>query len=137
MVKYHPTAAGEYAVHILCDNEDIPKSPHIAQILPRTDFHPEHVKTFGPGLLPNGVTVDTPAEFTVDTKNAGIAPLDVKVQDVFGKSVPVISRDKPDGTKLYSYTPKSTEPHTIEVNYGGVGESSFGKIFSKRRNSTD
>jgi hypothetical protein len=27
--------AGEYAVHILCDNEDIPGSPFMAQILPK------------------------------------------------------------------------------------------------------
>jgi hypothetical protein len=34
---------GEYAVHILCDDEDIPKSPYIAQVLPKTDYHPEKV----------------------------------------------------------------------------------------------
>jgi len=27
--------SGEYAVHILCDNEDIPGSPFMAQILPK------------------------------------------------------------------------------------------------------
>lgn len=42
-VKYHPTAPGEYAVHILCDNEDIPNSPYIAQVLPNTDYYPNKV----------------------------------------------------------------------------------------------
>lgn len=42
-IKYHPTAAGEYAVHILCDQEDIPNSPYIAQILPNTDYYPDRV----------------------------------------------------------------------------------------------
>jgi filamin len=42
-VRYYPTAPGEYAVHILCDNEDIPKSPYISQILPSTDYYPEKV----------------------------------------------------------------------------------------------
>lgn len=42
-VRYLPTAPGEYAVHILCDNEDIPKSPYIANILPAADYYPDKV----------------------------------------------------------------------------------------------
>lgn len=123
LVKYHPTAAGEYAVHILCDNEDIPKSPHIAHILPRTDFHPELVKSSGLGIQSTGNTIGKPTEFTVDTRNAGSAPLEVKIQDVYGKPVPVTIKDKPDGTKVCSYTPKTSLPHTVQVNYGGVATS--------------
>ena len=33
-VSYMPKAAGEYAVHILCDDEDINKSPFMADIKP-------------------------------------------------------------------------------------------------------
>lgn len=120
LVKYHPTAPGEYAVHILCDNEDIPKSPHIAQVLPVTDYHPEFVKTSGPGILAKGVTIDEKTEFTVDTKEAGNAPLEVKVQDCFGKLIPVAVKDKPDGTMLCSYIPTNKLPHTVEINHGGV-----------------
>ncbi|XP_054092062.1 filamin-A isoform X4 [Zeugodacus cucurbitae] len=120
LVKYHPTAVGEYAVHILCDNEDIPKSPFIAQILPRTDFHPELVKTYGPGLEKNGVTIGKPQTFTVDTSKAGSAPLDVVVEDVYGKRIPVDIKNNADGTKTCTYTPTSGVPHTVEVNYGSV-----------------
>ena len=43
-VSYLPTVAGEYAVHVLCNDEDIPKSPFMAQILPATrDFNPAQV----------------------------------------------------------------------------------------------
>ena len=35
-VAYYPTEAGEYAVHVLCNNEDIPKSPYMADIKPAT-----------------------------------------------------------------------------------------------------
>lgn len=42
-VRYYPMAPGEYAVHILCDNEDIPKSPYIANVLPSADFYPDKV----------------------------------------------------------------------------------------------
>ena len=33
-VSYMPTSPGEYAVHVLCDNEDIPNSPFMAMIAP-------------------------------------------------------------------------------------------------------
>ena len=33
-VSYFPTEPGEYAVHVLCNNEDIPKSPFMADIKP-------------------------------------------------------------------------------------------------------
>lgn len=141
LVKYHPTAPGDYAVHILCDQDDIPKSPHIAQVFPRTDFHPELVKTSGPGLQKEGVTIGQPTTFTVDTSQAGNAPLEVVVQDVYATHIPVVIKEKPDGTKLCTYTPVSGMPHTIQgklnlfsnfycnnqkrtfilsVNYGGV-----------------
>ena len=44
-VQYFPTAPGEYAVHILCNEEDIPKSPYMADIVvnPGT-FNPGKVK---------------------------------------------------------------------------------------------
>ena len=36
-VTYWPTAPGEYAVHVLCNDEDIPKSPYMAEIRPATN----------------------------------------------------------------------------------------------------
>uniref|UniRef100_A0A1B0FQE1 Calponin-homology (CH) domain-containing protein n=1 Tax=Glossina morsitans morsitans TaxID=37546 RepID=A0A1B0FQE1_GLOMM len=123
LVKYHPTATGEYSVHILCDEEDIPKSPYIAQILPRTDYHPEHVKAYGPGLEKNGVTLGEPTHFTVDTSKAGSAPLDIIVEDNHGDRIPVEIKPQPDNTYKCTYTPTSNVPHTVEVNYGGVAAS--------------
>jgi len=43
-VTYWPTAPGEYAIHILCNNDETPKSPYMAQITPNT-----------PGFDPNKV----------------------------------------------------------------------------------
>lgn len=37
-VTYYPTAPGLYAVHVLCDGEDIPKSPYMATIVPKAAF---------------------------------------------------------------------------------------------------
>lgn len=46
-VRYWPTEAGEYAVHVLCNNEDIQHSPFMAEIVnpPGRDFYPDKVLT--------------------------------------------------------------------------------------------
>ncbi|XP_025198819.1 filamin-A isoform X1 [Melanaphis sacchari] len=119
-VRYYPMAPGEYAVHILCDNEDIPKSPYIANVVPSTDFYPDKVNCYGSGLQPNGVIQGKPAEFVVDTKKAGVAPLDVKVIDSNGNFVEPVLKDNRDGTFSCKYVPKAIGKHTLQVSYGGV-----------------
>ncbi|VVC42331.1 Hypothetical protein CINCED_3A018391 [Cinara cedri] len=119
-VRYYPMAPGEYAVHILCDNEDIPKSPFMANVLPATDIYPDKVNCYGNGLQPNGVIQGKPAEFIVDTKKAGVAPLDVKVFDSHGNSVEPTLKDNKDGTFSCKYVPKTIGKHTLQVSYGGV-----------------
>lgn len=44
-VRYWPTEPGEYAVHVLCNNEDIQHSPFMAEIVtaPSKDFSPDKV----------------------------------------------------------------------------------------------
>lgn len=46
-VRYWPTEPGEYAVHVLCNNEDIQHSPFMAEIVnpPGKDFYPDKVYT--------------------------------------------------------------------------------------------
>lgn len=44
-VHYWPTEPGDYAVHVICDDEDIKDSPFIAHILPAAnDTFPEKVR---------------------------------------------------------------------------------------------
>lgn len=43
-VRYWPTEPGDYAVHVICDDEDIKDSPFMAHILPAAnDTFPEKV----------------------------------------------------------------------------------------------
>ncbi|XP_011497813.1 PREDICTED: filamin-A [Ceratosolen solmsi marchali] len=119
-VSYLPTAPGPYAVHILCDNEDIPKSPYIANIVPKSDFDPDKVEVHGPGIQPEGVLSDKPTHFTVDVRKAGQAPLEVAIKDAFGRDVPIKLEDKRDGTIQAHYKPTSGSQHVVMVNYGGV-----------------
>lgn len=48
-VRYWPTEPGEYAVHVLCKNEDIQHSPFMAEIVPAPgkDFYPDKVMNLG------------------------------------------------------------------------------------------
>ncbi|XP_069165536.1 LOW QUALITY PROTEIN: filamin-A [Procambarus clarkii] len=119
-VRYYPTAPGEYALHILCNNEDIPGSPYIAQILPQTDYYPELVKCKGPGLEKNGLVSGRPADFQVDTRKAGDAPLDVTVMDANYQPIKLEAKDNKNGTYDFSYRPTRGNKHTVQVNYGGV-----------------
>lgn len=61
-----------------------------------------------------------PTQFTIDSRKAGQAPLDVKVFDSFCKKVEANVVDKADGTKTCSYLPKGVNKHTVLVNYGNV-----------------
>ncbi|XP_061470231.1 filamin-A isoform X1 [Rhineura floridana] len=120
-VRYWPQEPGEYAVHVLCNNEDIRLSPFMAEIkaAPK-DVHPDKVKAYGPGLEKTGVAVNKPAEFTVDAKSGGKAPLKVQVQDSEGSPVDVSVKDNGNGTYSCSYLPKKPVKHTTMVSWGGV-----------------
>ncbi|XP_075690052.1 filamin-B isoform X2 [Rhinoderma darwinii] len=121
-VKYWPKEPGEYAVHVMCDDEDIKNSPYMAYIQPaHGDFSPDKVKAYGPGLEKSGCIVNNPAEFYVDPKDAGTAPLKIFAQDVEGNPVEINTKSKPDGTYVCSYNPVKPIKHTIAVTWGGVG----------------
>lgn len=83
LVRYLPTVAGEYAIHVLCDNDDIARSPFIAQIRPQGNYAPEKVVCDGRGIQAHGVLLGTRTDFTVDTSHAGNAPLQINVSFLF------------------------------------------------------
>ncbi|XP_074872777.1 filamin-A isoform X5 [Carettochelys insculpta] len=120
-VRYWPQEPGDYAVHVLCNGDDIRHSPFMAEIHPAPpEVHPEKVKAHGPGLEKTGVAINKPAEFTVDARSGGKAPLKVQVQDAEGTPLEVGVRDNGDGTYSCSYVPKKAVKHTALVSWGGV-----------------
>ncbi|XP_070349739.1 filamin-B isoform X4 [Equus asinus] len=120
-VKYWPKEPGEYAVHIMCDDEDIKDSPYMAFIHPATgDYNPDLVRAYGPGLEKSGCIVNNLAEFTVDPKDAGKAPLKIFAQDGEGQPIDIQMKSRMDGTYACSYTPVKAIKHTIAVVWGGV-----------------
>ncbi|KAM3872462.1 filamin-A isoform 1-T1 [Diretmus argenteus] len=121
-VRYWPTEPGEYAVHVLCNNEDIQHSPFMAEIVnpPGKDFYPDKVKAYGPGLQSSGLAVGKPTEFTVDAKQGGKAPLKIVAQDGEGTPLDVQVKDNGNGTYTCVYTPRKPIKHTVMVSWGGV-----------------
>ncbi|XP_061570875.1 filamin-C-like isoform X3 [Cololabis saira] len=120
-VRYWPTEAGDYAVHVICDDEDIKDSPFMAHILPAaSDVFPEKVKCFGRGLEPVGCIVNKPADFTVDTHGAGRGELKLYAQDADGFPIDVQITDNGDSTYFCVYIPTKPIKHTIIVTWGEV-----------------
>ncbi len=77
-ISYLPTSPGGYAIHIMCNEEDIPGSPYMVDIQPFEDrVRPSYVRCHGPGLERRGVLRDQRTEFTVDAHSAGPANLRV------------------------------------------------------------
>ncbi|XP_048033232.1 filamin-B isoform X2 [Megalobrama amblycephala] len=121
LVRFWPTEAGEYAVHVMCDDEEIQDSPFMASIrLKRKDFHPEKVKVEGPGVSQTGCIVNLQTQFTVDTRQAGEGELKVCAQRADGECVDVSVASEQSGVFVCSYIPSSLSKHTIAVAWGGV-----------------
>jgi len=78
------------------------------------------VTAYGPGLEKTGVTITKWAEFTVDTRQAGHAPIHVAAMDADYNPVDVVIKDNKDGTYFCRYMPKQPVKHTIIISYGGV-----------------
>ena len=74
----------------------------------------------GPGLEKSGVTTGKWAEFTVDTKHAGKAPISITCIDADYKPVEVQVKDNRDGTYSCRYMPNRNVKHTVSVTFGGV-----------------
>ncbi|XP_044042317.1 filamin-C-like isoform X12 [Siniperca chuatsi] len=120
-VRYWPTEPGDYAVHVICDDEDIKDSPFMAHILPAaSDVFPENVKCYGPGLEPLGCIVNKPADFTIDTHEAGRGELKLYAQDAEGFPIDIQITDNGDSTYFCVYIPTKPIKHTIIITWGEV-----------------
>ena len=75
--NYTPVAEGPMVVEVKHANQQVPGSPFQVQANPGVDA--KKVKVTGPGVG-GTVPASLPAAFTVDTRDAGEAPLDVFVK---------------------------------------------------------
>ncbi|CAL8405191.1 unnamed protein product [Arctogadus glacialis] len=120
-VRYWPTEPGDYAVHVICDDEDIKDSPFMAHVLPAaSDVFPEQVQCYGPGLEPTGCIVNKAADFTIDTRGAGRGELRLYAQDAEGFPIDIQITDNGDSTFLCVYMPSKPVKHTLIITWGEV-----------------
>uniref|UniRef100_A0A8B9NLJ1 Filamin A n=1 Tax=Accipiter nisus TaxID=211598 RepID=A0A8B9NLJ1_9AVES len=109
-VRFAPTEAGLHEMDIRYENMHIPGSPLQFYV----DYvNSGHVTAYGPGLIHG--TVNKPATFTVNTKDAGEGGLSLAVE---GPSKAEIScTDNQDGTCSVSYLPVLPGDYSIVVKY--------------------
>ncbi|PAA77557.1 hypothetical protein BOX15_Mlig032423g3 [Macrostomum lignano] len=128
-VVYYPTAPGEYAVHVLCNEQDIPRSPFMPVISERQpQLRPDQVRAQGPGIgVPEAVplAVGQPAPFTLDTRNTNGPPelVAAAVYNPRGDPIPLDMRQQAPGLLQCSYVPQEPGKHTATVSYAGVSTS--------------
>ena len=114
------TLIGEYAIHVLCDGEDIPNSPYMAWIKSKGDFDPTKVKALPPSVGQNQLIVGKPVELIVDCSEAGDANLKVTVIGADYKKVLVTGIYNKNGTYACRFTPISPNKHIVFVTYESV-----------------
>ena len=86
----------------------------MAQLVPQTDFDPDMVKAYGPGLE-NGVNPKESTHFTIDTSDAGNAPLEVSIVDDLGKYEPEI-KERTEKVFECAYTPRNGQHKVCSFN---------------------
>uniref|UniRef100_A0A3B3BYB4 Uncharacterized protein n=2 Tax=Oryzias melastigma TaxID=30732 RepID=A0A3B3BYB4_ORYME len=109
-VKYAPTEAGLHEMDIKYDGIHIPGSPLQFYV----DYmNSGNVSAYGPGLIHG--TVNKPAVFTVDTKDAGEGGLSLAIEGPSKADISCV--DNQDGTCTVSYLPVLPGDYNILVKY--------------------
>ncbi|XP_078803934.1 filamin-B isoform X3 [Oryzias latipes] len=113
-VKFVPPAAGRLTVKVLFNDKEVPMSPFVVKVNPSHDA--SKVKVEGPGVARSGVESGKPTHFTVLTKGAGKAPLDVTFSSKV-KDFDII--DNYDYSQTVKYTPVQQGEMNVVVTFGG------------------
>jgi filamin len=115
-VEYTPEAEGPVKIDVLYGGQHVPNSPFTTESQVGQDI--TKVALSGDGIKPH-VPATVPVTFTVDTKQAGPAPVEVEIKTPQGKTVAPNISATPEGTYTVSYTPEELGAYTIIVKYAG------------------
>ena len=118
-LKFDVPDAGKYYIYIWWSQTLIPGAPFKIKVHPGPVA--ANVKAYGPGLEPT-VKAGDKGEFTVETKNAGIGTLTVRVHGVKGKfkiEANPIDESNPR-TLLGHYDPQEGGDYIIAIRWSGV-----------------
>jgi filamin len=119
-----PTSEGPHRIDCKWNGASISNCPMNVNVLPT--FEPYKVKVDGAGIR-NGVAASLATSFTIDTRDAGVASLDVSIKGPEGNLIQPRIEDNHDGTYVVHYVPEDVGRSTINVLYGGqpVNNSPF------------
>lgn len=118
-VKFTPSQSGKYYVHVWWFGVHIPNSPFQLRIHDGPDA--SKVKVSGPGVG-REVDVGQPARFTIETKDAGLGTLLIRVhgiKDAFDIEAKPISEDDPR-TLEAQYNPIEAGDYRVVVQWSGI-----------------
>ncbi|RDD41359.1 Filamin-A [Trichoplax sp. H2] len=116
-VSYVADVEGTYSIHVFFGDEEYPHSPYFPKIEPAF-CDPSKCTAKGPGLNRTGLKTGYPADFTVDTSEAGLGDLMIIVEDVRGIEAEVSIVDNRDDTFTVTYTPTAPEYYVITILFG-------------------
>lgn len=118
-LKFDVPDPGRYHAHIWWSQVHIPGSPFKIRVHPGPNAG--MVKAYGPGLQ-SSFEIDEPGEFTVETKNAGIGTLTIRVHGVKGAfkiEANPVSESDPRTLKGH-YNPKEPGDYIIAIRWSGM-----------------
>nr|WAW84879.1 filamin-like 9 [Halisarca dujardinii] len=118
-VKFEVLGSGKYFANVWWGNAHIPGSPFPLRIAPRPN--PTMVKVHGPGIQ-RLVNMQNAAHFTIETKEAGVGTLSVRVngvKDAFTVEARPMSEVHPR-TLLARYNPTCPGNYNIAIRWHGT-----------------
>ena len=119
-IKWDVPESGRYHAHIWWADQYIPGSPFKIKVSPGPNA--AMVKAYGPGLEPSLEIGKDSSEFTIETKDAGIGTLTIRVHGVKGGfkiQVQPISEDEPR-TLRATYHPTIPGDYLIAIRWSGT-----------------
>ena len=119
-IKWNVQDAGRYYAHIWWDNEYIPGSPFKVKVSPGPNA--AMVKAYGPGLEPVFDLSADSSKFVIETKDAGIGTLTIRVHGVKGafKIQAKPSSEEDLRTLDAFYQPKEAGDYVIAIRWSGT-----------------
>ena len=115
---YTPFEVGVHTIHVAFAGQPVPKSPFTTTaVLPAgarpAKGDPGKVKAYGPGL--QGGTANKPADFSVDTREAGPGGLGLTIEGPVEAKIDCF--DKGDGTCDVRYWPTVPGEYLINLTF--------------------
>uniref|UniRef100_S4RG61 Filamin C n=1 Tax=Petromyzon marinus TaxID=7757 RepID=S4RG61_PETMA len=115
-MTYTPSLVGPYSLHVQYAGQDVPHSPFGVDVLAAYDAG--RVRVSGAGVSASGVPASLPTDFTIDTREAGDAPLSITIVDPDGFPRRARVLDGGDGLFSVSYLPDVAGRYSVAVGYG-------------------